>query len=486
MPANSTAEPNRIHPSSTTRRDFLSGIAGSAGLLFGQRNSACAADAIPKGPADVTLRIAPVQLEVVPGHMIQTTGYNGVVPGPLIRFREGAAATVDIFNDTDAPEFVHWHGFEVGTDVDGAEEEGSPGVPAHGHLRYRLTPSPAGFRYVHTHAMSMGDLNLGTFNGQFGFAWVEPRNNPGRYDQEVFLATHEWQPFLAAMDEEEDSSPTPPAPEHKNENTMAHAWEVRYRFFTINGKCLGYGEPIRVKEGQRVLFHILNASATENVRLALPGHRFQVIALDGNPVPHPAFVDVLELATAERIDAIVTMNSPGVFVLGSPMDKHRAKGMGIVVEYANRTGEPRWVKPPNSVWNYALFGENRAAAKPDQVIPLVFCQGARNKQGFESWTINGNAYDPGRLTRLAKGRRYRLVFDNQSEDNHPVHLHRSSFELTNISGTPTAGIKKDVVMVKSYRKVTADVTPMMEGLALFHCHQQLHMDFGFKMLFDVA
>jgi len=53
-----------------------------------------------------------------------------------------------------------------------------------------------------------------------------------------------------------------------------------------HGKALGYGEPVRVKEGQRVLFHILNGSATENIELALPGHQFQVIALDGNPVPH--------------------------------------------------------------------------------------------------------------------------------------------------------------------------------------------------------
>ena len=135
-------------------------------------------------------------------------------------------------------------------------------------------------------------------------------------------------------------------PAHKNKDTKPHGWEVGYRHFTINGKCLGYGEPIRVKEGQRVLFHFLNASATESVRFALPGHRFQVVALDGNPVPRPQLVDVLELGTAERIDAVVVMDTPGVYVLGTPKDSHRAKGMGIVVEYANRSGKPQWVRPP--------------------------------------------------------------------------------------------------------------------------------------------
>jgi len=79
-----------------------------------------------------------------------------------------------------------------------------------------------------------------------------------------------------------------------------HGYEVGYRHFTINGKMLGHGEPIRVKQGERVLFHVLNGSATEIRSLALPGHTFRVVALDGNPVPTEARVPVLWLGTAER------------------------------------------------------------------------------------------------------------------------------------------------------------------------------------------
>jgi FtsP/CotA-like multicopper oxidase with cupredoxin domain len=86
---------------------------------------------------------------------------------------------------------------------------------------------------------------------------------------------------------------------------------------------------------------------------------------------------------------------------------------------------------------------------------------------------------------LSKGKRYRLVFDNQTDDAHPVHLHRNSFELTNVNGKATGGILKDVVLVKGFRKIEADFTPAMEGLTLFHCHQQFHMDYGFKLVFNV-
>jgi hypothetical protein len=102
-------------------------------------------------------------------------------------------------------------------------------------------------------------------------------------------------------------------PEEQGEGAMKaalpkgipHGYEVGYGSFTINGRMLGHGEPIPVKQGERVLFHILNGSATEIRSLALPGHSFRVIALDGNPVPNPAKVSVLWLGTAERISVIV-------------------------------------------------------------------------------------------------------------------------------------------------------------------------------------
>ena len=91
---------------------------------------------------------------------------------------------------------------------------------------------------------------------------------------------------------------------------------------------LGHGEPIRVQTGQRVLLHVLNGSAGENRSLALPGHTFSVIALDGNPVPNPAPVPVLWLGAAERISAIVQMTNPGVWVLGDLSDDDRAERHG--------------------------------------------------------------------------------------------------------------------------------------------------------------
>ena len=127
--------------------------------------------------------------------------------------------------------------------------------------------------------------------------YIEPKAEPGRYDREVFLVLKEFEPtfsrggdmaqdFLARDARERRSkSRAKSAMKASLAKGMPHGYEVGYGSFTINGRMLGHGEPVRVKQGERVLFHILNGSATEIRSLALPGHTFQVVALDGNPVP---------------------------------------------------------------------------------------------------------------------------------------------------------------------------------------------------------
>src|SRR5664279_4819288 len=174
------------------RRRLLLKQAGSVALAGGLPAVARAADA----NADHTLRIATGLVELAPDHSVSTTLYNGQFPGPLLRMRQGHRVVVDIHNDTDTPELVHWHGQTIPADVDGAAEEGSPFVPAHGMRRIAFVPKPSGFRFYHTHVVAGGDLNRGTYTGQVGPVYIEPKNEPGAYDREVFLILKEFAPSL--------------------------------------------------------------------------------------------------------------------------------------------------------------------------------------------------------------------------------------------------------------------------------------------------
>jgi FtsP/CotA-like multicopper oxidase with cupredoxin domain len=454
------------------------------------------------GAADYTIRIQVSPIEIAPNRIISTTTYNAQFPGPLLRLKEAQPVTVDIVNETDAPEQLHWHGQFLPTDVDGAAEEGTPWIPAHGKRRITFTPAPSGLRFYHTHNRAGADLYAGLYSGQVGPVYIEPKENPGQYDREVFLTLKEFEPTLSRGGDMPQNflSPTTKVKELEEQGEsamkaslakrMPHGYEVGYGSFTINGKMLGHGEPVRVKRGERVMFHVLNGSATEIRSLALPGHTFRVLALDGNAVPNPAAVPVLWLGTAERISAIVEMNHPGVWILGDTADDDRHHGMGIVVEYAGFKGKGQWVAPPSFKWNYARFGKpNATAAAPDETFEMLFTADNSANEGFNRWNINGAAFPMSSEVvpasfHLKQGKRYRIRMRNASDDIHPIHLHRHSFELTKLAGQPTAGILKDVVMLGGYQETEVSFVADNPGLTLFHCHQQLHMDFGFMTLFD--
>jgi len=484
------------------RRKFIR----SAGLVLPVMGVLPVVGILPRGaprllsgdePADYTIRIGTGLVEVGPQHIISTTTYNGQFPGPLLRFKEGQRAVVDIYNDTDRPEQLHWHGQFVPVDVDGSAEEGTPYIPAHGMRREVLVPRPSGLRFYHTHTVAGSDLNAGQYSGQVGAVYIEPATKLAGFDREEFLVLKEFDPYfmrggdmasdfltgemmheLMQLGEQADHA----AP------TKVKGYEVGYKVFTINGKQLGHGQPIRVKYGERVLFHIVNGSGSEIRSLALPGHMFKVIGMDGFPVPHPAEVPVLWIGTAERISAIVEMKNPGVWVLGDLADDDRGNGMGTVVQYVGHKGKPVWIKPPLFKWDYTRFGDTgRTVPPPDEVIEMLFVKSNGADNGFNRWAINGVAFDMMNMKpmfHLKEGKRYRLRMRNASDDIHPMHLHRHSFEITKIGGKHTAGVMKDVAMLGGFQEMEVDFVADNPGLTLFHCHMQLHMDFGFMALFD--
>lgn len=439
-----------------------------SGMTAAYAGLPAAARAIPS--ADYKLEIAPYALEVAPHRMVETIAYNGQVPGPLLRFREGQAVTIDVTNRTKDNEVVHWHGLFIPSDVDGATEEGTPPILPGSTARYTFTPRPSGFRWYHTHTFAGGDLKKGLYTGQHGFIFIDPRENPAHYDQEIFLALHDWKGSLVG----------------NPDGSMDPAYEIS----TINGRMVGHGEPLRVKTGQRALLQILNSSATEVHWIALAGHQFRVIALDGNPVAQPKSVPMLRLAPAERVSAIVEMNNPGVWVMGEVRKHIMAAGMGIVLEYADHTGKPQWQQPESLQWNYLDFAATRAPASessPAIEIPLVFQSKFAGHGAMDHWTINGKSFPHTENPVLHEGQRYRLLFKNHSTNDHPVHLHRHVFELRRFPGQPeTRGIFKDTVLVDANTELDVEFTANDAGLTLFHCHQQNHMDEGFMMLFRYA
>jgi FtsP/CotA-like multicopper oxidase with cupredoxin domain len=446
---------------------------GSDGLLLIQCPDSVAANPTQGPPADFTIEIAPYVVEASTKHRFATIAYNGQVPGPLLRMKQGNEVTIDVHNRSPDAEIVHFHGLFLPPAIDGAMEEGSPMIAPGGSARYTFAPDPAGFRWFHTHTFAGSDLRKGQYGGQHGFMMIDPAaGSAGGFDREFFLALHDWggREMVSA-----DGSAMP-----------------EYDVSTINGKMLGFGAPVQVKQGERVMMHVLNSSPTEVHWVALAGHSLKVVALDGNDVPTPQTVAMLRLAPAERVSAQVEMNAPGVWILGEVRKHVQAAGMGIVLEYAGATGAPRWVQPESLLWDYAQFAAPAAdsnspvSAEEIAEIALAFDSKFEGHGNPEVWRINGKSYPNTDSPLLVRDRRYRLVMKNLSTDDHPIHLHRHTFEVTRVGGSAMRGLMKDVVLVPAKSTSTVEFVANHPGNTLFHCHQQDHMDRGFMMVFRYA
>jgi FtsP/CotA-like multicopper oxidase with cupredoxin domain len=148
------------------------------------------------------------------------------------------------------------------------------------------------------------------------------------------------------------------------------------------------------------------------------------------------------------------------------------------------------------VWDYAQFAQPARAGVDTCIgpcvedavveIPLVFDSKFEGHGNEEIWRINGKSYPDVESPPLVAGKRYRLVMKNLSTDDHPIHLHRHTFEVTNVGGAAMRGLMKDVLLTPAGRTSLVEFTADHPGNTLFHCHQQDHMDRGFMMVFRYA
>lgn len=344
------------------------------------------------------LRIRKSEIELGPGNRFVTTTYSGQFPGPVLRAAVGVPVRVDVVNETDTTELIHWQGQEVAGGV----------VAAHSRQRMEFTPSRAGVYLYHSEVVAGSDLGAGLYSGQSGVLLVEPV-------RESLLVLKGWGPLM---------------------RRTVRGCEVGYSGVTLNGRLPG---TLRAYPGDRVRLQVLNAGATETYHLELPGHVFEVTALDGNPLATPARMGALQLSPGERVTAQVVVSQPA-----------------------------RWIVRETDRAATFLRGVNTGT--PDETLPIVLTRHAAARSGFNRWSISRPEL------RVTPGARYRLQIHNTSDEIIPLHLQRHRLQVH--------GVLKDVAVVGPHQRVEVDFEADGRGPALLHCTRQLHSDFGLRARVD--
>ncbi len=179
-------------PVTLTRRAFLAGLgalatgAGGAVALAGLRRVALAGD---RPVRVVRLETREVRWELAPGRTVTAWTYNGQVPGPELRVREGERVRVVLTNSLSEPTTIHWHGVDVPNPMDGVPDVTQKPVAPGQTFVYEFEARPAGTRWYHTHVREHHQMDLGLAAPLI----IESREpEPMAYDREVTLVFDDW------------------------------------------------------------------------------------------------------------------------------------------------------------------------------------------------------------------------------------------------------------------------------------------------------
>jgi multicopper oxidase len=483
-----------------SRRRFLSrgarlaaasALAPAISLLPGCQKRVEVAEAAPDGP--VVLRAG--RFKAAPdGREREVWGYNGQLPGPVIRAKQGDTLRVKVVNDLGGlPTSVHWHGMQQpGTwRMDGVDEVSRPPIPAGSDFVYEFQATPAGTHWYHSHVgVQYGD-------GLFGPLIVEERTPLATCDREEILFLNDWflQPddtLLADLVKGMGMKmPGEMDRKEREKKAMKDVGDVPFQSGLVNGKGRAPGDTkgplavVEVKKGEKVRLRLINGSSTFAFRFQIDGHPLTVIASDGAPL-RPVRVDNLVLAVGERYDVLLEADRGGVhWVRAVTLD---GKEVRAVLRYAGAApGEPeatplRWGERLLTPGGMRSREPVPLAEKPKE-MPIRLGGSMRPYR----WSINDQFYPKADPIVLDKGEPVRFIFHNPTGMDHPFHLHGHYFYVLGQPGAlnlkdPPA---KDTVNVPAKGDLVIQWQATNPGRWFFHCHIEWHLATGMARVIEI-
>jgi FtsP/CotA-like multicopper oxidase with cupredoxin domain len=288
----------------------------------------------PEAIKEFNLIAQQVPLKLASGKAVTAWAFNGQVPGPEIRVKEGDQVRIAFKNELPVASSVHWHGIDVPWQMDGPPGINQQPVRPGETFVYEFVAKPAGTRFYHTHGSGNHDEALQMDMGLYGPFVIEAKNEP-KYDREYTVVLSErlstLLPWVEAPAAQSGSVPRE-ADATSLEAAAGHGAGTPDTFF-MNGKSWPETEPLRVKKGERVRLRLINAGSMSVHPMHLHGHSFRIVAIDGNRLERPTVRDVVLVAPGERYDIEFVANNPGVWLFHCHELHHADAGMAVLIQY---------------------------------------------------------------------------------------------------------------------------------------------------------
>ena len=462
---------------SPARRRFLAGLAGLSALPLLPARS---------GTADTAQLVAAklvagqARAQIAPPEYPGTGvwAYNGTLPGPVLRARQGDRLRVHVENALEEPTTVHWHGIRLPNPMDGVPYITQRPIDPGKSFTYEFALPDAGTFFYHPHQRGYEQLG----RGLAGALVVEERTPP-EVDRDV----------LWVLGDYRLNSDASVRGGFGNFMDASHAGRIG-NTVTLNGRV--QTEPFRVRAGERVRLRLVNAASARVFALEFRGHEPWIVALDGQPVePHRPSGGAVVLGPAMRADLILDMTAaPGSrHAVIDGFYRQRAYTFNELQYSEEAPVRAQPADPPVLPANPLAEPDMRSAARHQVVFTGGMMGmmggmmgGMRGPRGGMAWAVNGVANSCGEgglpfepLLVLRKGRTCVLDLVNDTAWHHPIHLHGHSFRVLARNGRPTRHREwLDTVMLEPRERAEIAFVADNPGDWMFHCHVLEHQASG--------
>ena len=256
-----------------------------------------AAEAVELADGDgFELTIAPVVKQLGDAR-VRMLGYNGSIPGPTLRVKEGSEIAVNVVNQGDMEGTVHWHGLRLENRYDGTHETQAP-IPVGGSFTARVSFPDPGVYWYHPHIRE----DYGQEMGLYGNVIVEPS------DPDYWPPVH--RDLALTLDDIllEDGKVAPFSRTETTHSAMGRFGDV----LLVSGET---DLALTTKRGEVVRFYFTNTANTRVFKVKLPGARMKLVGGDSGHVEREEMVDEVILAPSERVVVDVLFDKPGELTL---------------------------------------------------------------------------------------------------------------------------------------------------------------------------
>jgi FtsP/CotA-like multicopper oxidase with cupredoxin domain len=417
--------------------------------------------------------------------------YDGTVPGPELRVRQGDPLRLVVNNKLGEDTTVHWHGIRLPNAMDGVPGLTQKPIHPGESFSYEFTPPDAGTFWYHPHADTLQQIG----RGLAGALIVEERE-PVAVDRDLLWFIEDWR-----LDETGQITPG-------FGNRMEAGMSGRIgNTVTVNGRV---PNRVSVKAGERVRLRIVNAALARIVSLRFEGHRPIVVGHDGQPCePYMSEGGRLVLGPAMRADLIIDMNGkPGrSYRVIDDFYQDLAYKLVDLAYLSERPARDHPFDAPLRLPANPLPEPDLAAAERYEValqggmmggIGMMSSGGMMGGMGMmgmggATWAMNGMSMTgdgqpsmPPLLT-LKRGKTCILALRNETAWWHPMHLHGHSFRVIRRNGKANPLREwRDTVLVPPREAVEIALVADNPGDWMFHCHVTDHQEAGMMSVIRIA